>query len=118
MSDTNLAADTVILVAPDGMGEAAPALRHKLVNTYLQVIEAQGFLPAAICLYAEGVRLAVAGSPVLEELGALEAHGVPILLCKTCLDHLGLGAEVRVGRIGGMNDIVMAQMKASKVITI
>lgn len=109
---------TVILLNNDGMGQAAPELRHKLISTYLQMLIDGDWKPAVICSYAEGVKLAVTGSPVLEQLKQLEASGVMILLCSTCLGFYELREQVQVGIVGGMHDIMEAQQRASKVITL
>lgn len=109
---------TVIVINNNGMGVAEAALAHKLVGTFLNLLDLDDRLPAAICLYAEGVQLAVEGSPVLEELRSLVAKGVPLLVCSTCLNHFGLMASLRVGTAGGMKDIIEAQWSAAKVITL
>lgn len=110
--------DTVILVTREGMGHADRELQLRLVATYFKLLLENGSLPGAICFYTDGVKLAVEGSPVLAELAELERRGVHLILCKTCLDSFGLTAGVRVGIIGGMGDILAAQTKAAKVITL
>lgn len=109
---------TVILLARAGMGEAEPALQQKVLATYLRLLHENNSLPAAICFYADGVKLVVAGSPVLTELQALEARGVHLISCLTCLDYYGLTDQLAVGIIGGMPDIIAAQWAAQKVITL
>ena len=108
----------VILVTNDGMGKADLMLQHKLMGTYLRLIDENNVLPKAICLYTDGVKLAVEGSPVLEPLKSLQDKGVRLILCRTCLDYFGLIDQVRVGIVGGMTDIIEAQWRADKVITI
>ena len=110
--------ETVILVTRNGMGEADPALQHKLITTYFNLLDENNILPAVICFYTDGVRLVVDGSPVLESLASLEAKGVRLVLCSTCLHFFGLAEQVRVGIVGGMTDIIEAQRRASKVISI
>lgn len=109
---------TVILVNNDGMGKSEPPLQHKLIQTYLRLLDETGHMPKAICFYADGVKLVVEGSPVLEQLRALEAKGVLLLICQTCLNYFGLIEKVRVGIVGGMPDIIAAQWRAQKVITL
>lgn len=109
---------TVIVVNHDGMGQAEPELAHKLVKTYLNMLDLDDRLPRSICFYAEGVKLAVADSPVLEELESLEGKGVELIVCTTCLNHFGILGELAVGTAGGMKDIVEAQAGAAKVITL
>jgi hypothetical protein len=109
---------TLLTITHDGMGHAEPALRHKLMATYLTLIQENGTLPGAIAFYTDGVRLVTDGSPVLELLAQLETKGVHLIVCKTCLDHFGLSDQVRVGIVGGMGDIIAAQSKAAKVIAL
>ena len=110
--------ETVILITRNGMGQAEPALQLKLIATYLKLLDEHNILPAAICFYTEGVRLAVTGSPVLEQLHSLQAKGVHLILCSTCLNYYNLADEVQVGIVGGMTDILEMQRRAAKVITI
>lgn len=118
MNNNSANSATVILLTNDGIGKADQALQHRLAGTYLSLLLEHNPLPAAICCYTEGVRLAVAGSPVLTQLKNLEARGVRIILCNTCLNYLGLLDAVEVGIVGGMADILDAQMRAEKVITL
>jgi hypothetical protein len=111
-------ASTVILVNNDGMGDAEVGLRHNLLRVYLTMLQENGLYPGAICFYAGGVKMVVEGSPVLDLLRALEAKGVRLILCSTCLQYFGLTEKVAVGIVGGMGDILLAQWMASKVITL
>lgn len=110
--------DIVVIINSDGMGRAEPGLAHKLVGTWLNMLDLDDRLPRTICFYGEGVRLACAGSPVLEELRSLAEKGVELVVCTTCLNHYGLLDDLQVGTAGGMNDIVAAQWAAAKVITL
>jgi hypothetical protein len=110
--------DTVILVTRYGMGEAEPELQLKLAGTYFKLINENDLLPAAICFYTDGVKLAVEDSPVLESLKSLADKGVRLILCSTCLNYFNLTEKVKVGIVGGMTDIIEGQMKAGKVITL
>ncbi len=110
--------ETIILVTRNGMGEAEPALQQKLIQTYIKLLDENNLLMAAICFYADGVRLCVDGSPVLESLQSLERKGVRLILCSTCLNYYQLIDKVRVGIVGGMADIIEAQRQAEKVISI
>ena len=111
---------TVILVTSNGMGKGPEELQLKLINKYLQLlvqIQNEDF-PAAICFYTEGVKLVIDASPVLKQLEALEKKGVRLIVCSTCLDYLGLADKVKIGIVGGMTDILEAQLLAVKVITL
>ena len=110
--------DAVILVTNNGMGNADLALQQKLIAKYFQLLLQSDNLPAAICFYTNGVHLTVTGSPVIEELKALEAKGVRLIICSTCLQYFDIANQIQVGIIGGMPDIIEAQTKAVKVITL
>ncbi len=114
-----IGSNTVLVFNNDGLGSTDyRELRHRLAKTYLTMILDNGYLPAAICFYTDGVRLACGGSPVLDELRQLAERGVPLVICKTCLDYLNLAEERQVGIVGGMADIIEAQWRAAKVITL
>ena len=110
--------DTIILITREGMGSADITLQHKLLDTYFKLLMENNLLPAAICFYTDGVKLVVEGSPLLERLLEIEQKGVRLIICSTCLNYFGLSEKVRVGIVGGMSDILEAQGKAKKVITL
>jgi hypothetical protein len=109
----------VIIFKNNGMGiTGEQPLMHKLAKTFLTLAQQDPNLPRAICFYTEGVRLACEGSPVLDELGALEAKGVRLILCQTCLEYYGLRDKARVGIVGGMADIMSAMWQADTVLAV
>ena len=110
--------ETVLLITRNGMGEAEPALQQKLITAYFKLLDENNILPAAICFYTNGVRLVVEGSPVIASLKSLEAKGVHLILCSTCLNYFNLTEQVQVGIVGGMADILEAQRRAAKVISL
>jgi hypothetical protein len=109
---------TVILITRNGMGECEEALQQKLMDIYFAMLYQNELIPGAICFYADGVKMVVEGSPVLDVLRELEKKGVRLIICITCLKYFGMEDKVRVGIVGGMNDIVLAQWMADKVITL
>ena len=109
---------TVVLVNNYGMGNADEILRLNLMGKYLGLLSQCEPQPNAICFYTEGVKLVCEGSPVLDKLQALESKGVRLIVCSTCLNYYSLEGKVNVGIVGGMPDILEAQIKAEKVITL
>jgi hypothetical protein len=118
MPDDSSFSTTILLITRDGMGAADVALQHKLLDPYLKLLIENGSLPFAICFYTDGVKLVVDASPLLERLSQIEQRGVRLIICSTCLNYFGLADKVRVGIIGSMADILDAQIKADKVITL
>ena len=109
---------TVILITRDGMGKADLELQHKLISSYLNLLLEMDCIPGAICFYTEGVKMVVDGSPVLDLLKRLADKGVMLLVCSTCLNFYDLVDKVQVGIVGHMTDIIEAQKRAEKVITL
>jgi intracellular sulfur oxidation DsrE/DsrF family protein len=54
--------------------------------------------PETILFWNTGVRLVCEGSSVLDHLKRLEAQGVTILACTTCLEYLDLDKKIVVGK--------------------
>ena len=107
---------TVVVVAADHMGEGDDRLGKTLLKAFLYALTQQEELPAAILFYNGGARLTCKGSDSLEDLRQLEAEGVEILTCGTCLNFYGLSEELAVGGVTNMYEIVERQMKASKLV--
>lgn len=110
--------NTVILVTQKGMGKADENLQLTLFGKYLDLLLQNKQQPAAICFYTDGVKLVCEGSPAIEKLRELEAKNVRLIVCSTCLNYFGLQDKVQVGIVGGMSDILEAQSRANKVITL
>ena len=113
-----MAKDTILIFTRAGMGEAPAELQMNLAVKFLTLLLANHDLPAKIFFYTEGVKLACAGSPALEALGALQDAGVELILCTTCLDFLHLTDKVAIGIPGSMADIVEGVQKAKKVVSL
>lgn len=110
--------DTVVLVTNYGMGKADEKLQLTLIAKYFELLLQNGELPSAICFYTDGVKLVCEGSPVIEQLRTLESKHVRLIICSTCLDYFELTKKIQAGIVGGMGDIIEAQLKADKVITL
>jgi intracellular sulfur oxidation DsrE/DsrF family protein len=118
MVDEPTFANTVILLARPGMGCAEESLQHDLLDTYLNTLLQNNNLPAAICFYGEGVKLVMEDSPHYSLLSRLEGKGVHLIVCSTSLKFYKLDEKIRVGFSASMADILEAQLKAAKVISL
>ena len=118
MTNEANATSTRVMLTHDGRGCGDGELDAKLLTTWLTLLVESDMQPGAIAFYTAGVKLVVEGSPYLDLRRALEERGVPLIVCTTCLKHYGLFEKVKVGIVGGMNDIIAAQWKAEKVITL
>jgi len=109
---------TVFLFTRNGMGDAPESLQQTLAVKFLSLAAQAEEKPAQVVFYAEGVKLVCEGSLVLEWLRILEAAGVELIICSTCLEYFGLTDKVRAGKIGGMPGILAALQEAEKVISL
>ena len=62
------------------------------------------------------MKLTCEGSPLLEDLKTLEAEGVEILSCGTCLGFYGLKEKLAIGSVSNMYEIVEKQMNADRIL--
>ena len=67
--------DTVVVIASDKMGEGAEELGKTLLKAFIFSLTQQDKLPKTILLYNGGAHLTCEGSPMLDDLKALEAEG-------------------------------------------
>lgn len=109
---------TVMTFTRNGLGDAPEGLRQALAVKFLSLLVQAEEKPDAILFYTEGVKLVVESSPVITWLEMLEKAAVELIICSTCLDFFGLSDQVRVGKVGGMPDILAALQKAEKVIAL
>ena len=110
--------NTVLVFTRNGLGEAPAELQQRLAGKFLSLIDNEATLPAKILFYTDGVKLACAGSPVIDQLRAYKPVVSRLILCSTCLDYYGLTDRVAVGIVGGMPDIIEAMHMANKVINL
>lgn len=108
----------LVLITSSVMGRGDDVLGSRLMHNYIATLPEMGDSLWRILLINSGVRLAVNGSPELENLQKLEQAGVSILVCGTCLDHFQLLEHKRVGETTNMLDVVTSLQLASKVIKI
>jgi selenium metabolism protein YedF len=96
----------VLQLSGDTMGSGDRELGALLLRGFLKTSATAQPRPGAVVCYNSAVKLCCAGSPVLDELRALEAEGAAILSCGTCLNYYGLSEQLAVGRITDMLEIV------------
>lgn len=109
---------TAFLFTHFGLGDAPGELQQKLASVMLTLLNQSDDRPRRILFYTEGVKLVCEGSPVLEQLLALQSKGVELITCQTCLNYFGVADKVKAGIVGGMPDILQTLLQADKVVTV
>jgi hypothetical protein len=82
----------------------------------LAILEGIENPPVKLYFTTEGVSLIAADSPILPRLKKLEANGVEMVACRTCLDYMGLRDHVEVGHISAMEHIMTDMERAQNVV--
>lgn len=109
---------TAIFVPRKIIGDGSEELGANLIRMFFYTIAQGGEPPASIVFMNEGVYLPCQDDQVVEHLRALEAQGVQILVCGTCLNYYGLTEQLQIGAVSNMYDITQALQLAQKVITL
>ena len=105
-SDADSEEGKVYLIASDTLGEGEEELGKILIKGFLSTLLDIEPLPKKVIFLNAGVKLAVMEADVKRTLADLEAAGVKILLCGTCLDYYELSDQVEVGEVSNMYEIV------------
>ena len=108
----------VLVVSDNKMGRGDEELGEILVRAFFHTLAEVEPNPDTILLFNAGVRLAVEGSPVLDDLRALATSGIRIMSCGTCLKHFDLINRVGVGVVSNMYDIAECMLAAGKIVTL
>lgn len=108
----------VIVITSDKLGQGADELGKVLMKSYIYALTETKPLPKAVLFLNSGVKLNAEGSEVLENIKKLEAEGVEIISCGTCLDYYQLKEKLQVGIVGNMYSIIEKMNSSTKTINI
>lgn len=108
--------NTVVVLSSSTMGNGDDELGSILMKGFIYAISQQEELPATILLYNGGAKISCEESPSLEDLKSLEAQGVEILTCGTCLNHYGLADKLKVGEVTNMYVITEKMTQADLIV--
>ena len=108
--------NTVVVLASATMGAGDEELGEILMKGFIYALSQQEELPATILLYNGGAKISCEESPSLEDLRSLEAQGVEILTCGTCLHHYGLTDKLKVGDVTNMYVIAEKMTQADLIV--
>ena len=114
--DAPASAGTVVVISSDKMGGGEAALGTALMKSFLYALDSLEELPQTLLFYNGGAHLTCEGSASLEDLRDMEAQGVEILTCGTCLDFYGLKEKLRVGSVTNMYAIAELMLHADKIV--
>lgn len=112
-----MAQNIAVVLGAATIGRGDDELGAILVRNFLRMLKEQTPRPQTLVFMNGGVQLVVEGSPVLDELEALQGLGVELLSCGTCLDFFELRPRVKAGRASNMAEIFERLGAADKVLS-
>ena len=108
--------NTVVVISSAAMGEGSAELGTALMKGFIFALGQQEELPSTILFYNGGASVTCEDSVSLEDLCSMEAQGVEILTCGTCLNFYGLTEKLAVGQVTNMYTIVEKMNGADLII--
>ncbi len=109
---------TVVFITRRHLGQGAEELGEGLMKSFLYTLTEREEEIKHIIFMNSGVFLSTSDSPVLDYLKDLEAKGIGILSCGTCLDFYGLKEKLQAGQVTNMFDAVDILLQAKKIISL
>lgn len=107
---------TVVVLSSDVMGTGDESLGKQLIKGFVFALTKMEELPSKVILYNRGAFLSSENEDTIQDLKTLEAEGVEILTCGTCLNHYSLAEKLAVGTATNMYEIVESMMTASHIV--
>ena len=108
---------TLVLITKNTMGSGDDVLGAGLMLNFLKTVNEMGESLWRLVFLNSGVKLTIEGAETLPVIQQLEAQGVSVLVCGTCLNHFNLLEHKKVGETTNMLDIVTSMQLADKVIS-
>ena len=110
--------DWAVFVGRDIIGDGDRELGTNLMRMFFYTLTQSEDKPGAVLFMNAGVKLPTLDEQIAEHLKALEAAGVEIQVCGTCLNFYGLSDQLKVGTVSNMYDIVSRMQRAAKVLSL
>jgi selenium metabolism protein YedF len=105
----------LLIIGTDSMGKDED-LGKKLMKGFFDTMKVHKQLPHTLFFLNAGVKLTTGNDELTGVLKEIEAMGVEIYSCGTCLKYYDLEAALKVGKRGTTNHIVEGMQDFDKVI--
>jgi selenium metabolism protein YedF len=106
-----------LVIAADTMGKDEE-LGKVLIKAFFETIKVTKEIPHTIFFLNTGVKLTTVNEEIIQILKEIEAMGVEIFSCGTCLKHYSLESDLKVGYRGTTNHIVEGMKDFKKTVWI
>lgn len=95
----------VVAISRETLGQGSKELGRILIKRFVFALSQQEVPPRALLLLNGGVRLALMGSNVLDDLRVLAGRGCEVLVCDTSLAYFEAKDRLAVGKIADMKEM-------------
>ena len=109
--------DLLLIIGTDTMGKEE-SLGKVLMKGFFETMKVTKEIPHTIFFLNAGVKLTTSNEDVIPILKEIEAMGVEIFSCGTCLKYYNLESELKVGYRGTTNHIIEGIKDFQKVVWI
>jgi selenium metabolism protein YedF len=100
----------IVLIQGEYLGRGDETLGKMLMSNYLRLLGESEQKPEQIVFWNNGVKMVCEHSPMLDHLKKLEANGVELLACTTCLEYFDLKDKQVIGKPTTMLKSIAAMM--------
>jgi selenium metabolism protein YedF len=107
----------LLIIGTDTLGKDE-AIGKVLMKGFFETMKVYKQLPHTMFFLNVGVKLTTVNQEIAPILKEIEAMGVEIYSCGTCLKHYDLESELKVGHRGATNQIVEGLKDFDKVVWI
>ena len=109
--------EKIVLLSSTGLGSGDQILGELIMANFLRLLPDQPNKPNKLICWNASVKLLTADSQVINHLQKIEAAGIEILACRTCVEHLGIEEQIAVGKISTMQ-IIQEILLENEVVTV
>ncbi len=109
--------DLLLVIGTDTMGKE-DGLGGILMKAYFETMKTYKQVPHTIFFLNAGVKLTTTNEEIFPIIKDIEAMGVEIYSCGTCLKHYGLEGSLKVGHRGTTNHIIEGMKDFSRTVWI
>ncbi len=109
---------TMFVISGDGLGRGDEGLGRRLMVKFVRQFAGDGAPAARGRVLQRGREPCCHRRRVADALKTLEADGVDLIACGTCLDHFRIRDKIVAGRVSDMREIVTTMAASEKVVVV
>jgi len=107
----------IVLLSSTGLGTGDQQLGELIMSNFLRLLPDQPHPPKQLICWNTAVKLLTTDSPVINHLKKIDAAGIEILACRTCIEFFGLEEKIAVGKISTMQ-VIQQLLLDNEVVTV